>query len=283
MYKIEFIDSKTLVNKILEDLDSYNNAGFIDSGRMYKWINQEINYLNLPGYSPMKSIVRLEDSIWRKPNGFRNLWAMWKINPCGIVSEAEEFPKQVNAYSLYTEATCYDVDECTGDIEEKGQHMMVRQYERGVETYMEFCSREPLSIKTAPDVPCTFKDSFRYYSSMFQVYEKKTHFEFNFKDEHIYVEYFGHLIDNKGLPLVPNEEVLERAIDSFLKFKFFEYLWTNQLGDYLQRMQHYQLEYRLAHDLAVDWLKTPTFLDTIEFMRKRKDRYNKFDNKRMNW
>lgn len=279
---MEFISSDILINRILDGpLRSFKNTGRIDDGRIYGWIQKETALLNLSGYNPIKLITKLDGKTLLKPENYSHLWAIWKVHPHTVQTHNRKYFQ--NQHTYYKEELCTDVvvNQCM-EILSEGQFITTRYYIETPEVIHEdvYNISAPLKIFQKPGMACNYSEEFKHLSSPYQVMESSDKFEFNFEDEFVYLEYFGNLLDEDGYPMVPKSPVLEKAIEDYIVWQFFQEEYYNNYSDALQRMQAAEIAYIKSHNIATSLKKTPEFSQLYNYFSSK---YKRIADKEFNY
>src|SRR5690606_8327169 len=99
-----------------------------------------------------------------------------------------------------------------------------------------------------------------------------------FDNGYIYMQYWGLPIDEKGLPMIPVNESVERAIEYYIYAQLFEeFYWNSTVQNIGNMLQDVRNQYDFYMPQARYWAKLPSFKKMINSIRKVRSR-NKFFN-----
>lgn len=98
----------------------------------------------------------------------------------------------------------------------------------------------------------------------------------NFSRSAIYLQYHGFPLDeHTGLPLIPQDTHIEKAIEYYILFKTLETLWlNNQAPDIEMRVRYLSGQYDLHVAKAKYNAKLPSFQTMIAHIRERRGRFD---------
>lgn len=277
---MNFKSSEQLIARVSSQLDSFQSSGLLDEGDFYRWIKEILTLLNIPAYSPVHSIIPLEDNKFRIPDDMYQLWNIYRYEEENIHNNDNIHYQRQSRYEIIKtdqiETTC--TDNCE-KITHESDIMISKYYIKDNQTPVvtRYNKREPIRIKNytvnkcTSDAPC-IKTPSRLEGSI-----DGNYFYFNFQGGSIYLQYYRLMLDDNNLPMIPDVSEIELAIETYIVFRFFQKLYYNTTTDALQRMQYAQLEYTKAYDKARSWVKTPSAKVLHQIARNNRNKFKVFE------
>lgn len=269
-----------LVDRVEKFLDSYSAAGMLDRGDFYRWIKEILTKLNVPAYSPVHRVENIEDGKLAIPDDVYQIWALYKYKSIPKTKKLNEiYPPEaetetISKYECYNE--CHDP--CTvRHIEHKYNTMIIKHYldnswwessyQEGsllqLKPYkLEICDKDSVSLKV---------------KSGLQVTTDNNYFYFNFDEGAIYLQYYKLMLDEDGLPMIPDVTQIEQAIEYYIMYKSLQKIYINGEENVVQRMDFLKNEYDMHFRIASSWVRLPTAKSLIEYGKLLRNKYNIFE------
>ena len=281
MEQLKFKSSEILISRIKENLSSYDSAGIVDSGKFYAYIKKELQLLGNYIYQDATEVIEVKNGKVLLPEDFIKLYCVYSLN--GTTGDYKTSGVQSDkVYQVETSITHKNENLCEDVCETETDIVRVRTtLETNVKS--SFNGSNMLRYSGRVSTELCDEESPNFYSKNTQ--------EFNIDDNYIYtnfnkgkviLQYLSFPYDEDGYPMIPQEPKLENAIEMFIMFKTFEYFYTNDIiNNALQKMQYYKEEYRMAHKSALNYVKMPTYQDSIDTAyREVRNRFKIFELKR---
>lgn len=97
----------------------------------------------------------------------------------------------------------------------------------------------------------------------------------NFREGSVFMRYHAFPIDEEtGLPLIPDDPIIEKCLEMYIKANIIRNLWTNSEADVAQQVNYYDNLSREALLEAKHYTKLPTFQTTVNAIRLTRKRLN---------
>ena len=95
----------------------------------------------------------------------------------------------------------------------------------------------------------------------------------------ILLQYLAFPFDEEGYPMIPDAPKIEEAIETYIMYKMMEYFYINDItNNALQKMQYFQEKYRIAHKSALNYVKLPSYQDSVDTAYKNiRNRFKIFE------
>jgi len=279
----DFKNTDNLFSKIKEDFSSFNNSGLIDSGRFYNDVKYIINLLGINWYLSKEDILEVNNYKVKLPNDFKLLEFAYKCtcntilhNDPGILLTQQTF----DHYDLFDKD--WHSKQCSDMCCKPPENCIFNSYEqilvqRGNDTYR---YSNPILLKlgnvnTKKNCITNCVNVFSNSSDSISIENEYMHT--NFCDGTIYLSYNAFPIDEEsGLPLIPDNSRVEKAIEYYIKKNIIESLWVNGDADVQQKVQYFNQQYTIALSDAVYETKLPTFNNLVDKIRKNRKSLNTY-------
>lgn len=273
-----FKNSDQLIARVSGQLKSFKAAGLLDEGDFYRWIKEVLGLLNIPAYSVVHQIAEFENRKMKIPKDMSQIWALWKYHEV-VESHAPQrhYQGQVRTHGIVKECIDPCGDPC--DIETVDSNLLVAKfYVDTIPQRKVYDNGTLLTLKNYKVDRCD-KDSPSIRSrSTSEVTMDNQYFYFNFDSGSIYLQYFKYMLDENGLPMVPDVIKIELAIEKYIVFRFFQECYYNNVGgDVFQRKQDAEMEYTKAFKSALDWVRLPEARELLEYGKLLRNKYKIFE------
>lgn len=275
---MKFKSSEQLIARVVKTLHSFQSSGLLDEGDFYRWIKEVIGELNIPSFSPVHKIIKLDGNKLLIPDDVNQLWAIYRWE------EEDRLHDPVKHYQgqtrwLVQEDQCLNkkcVDKCQS-LYEEGDVMVSKWFIEDQHVEKRFTHKTPIKLVNYTVDRCISSSPIKTNNSTLKANMDANYFYFNFEDGWVYLQYYSFVVDEDGLPMVPDVVEAESAIEKYIIYRFFQELYYNTTIDALQRMQYAQQEYQRAFDKARTYCKFPTFKELMSISEKNKGRFKMFE------
>ena len=307
------ISSEMLFNRISEELSTYSSNSLLDVAKFYPqlvWFSQQLG-LSVFGYEEV--VINLNNHRAELPCNFYLMDSAWLCDEFGYDGNEGELANggrtlnfQAKAV-VYTERSCetvlnhanlgnpdpdglypYSVDACVQDTvlartttreyvisdhnDEAGrQHrrwhnpILLRLNNR--KSVRNLCTHDCQNLfsKNPNEISINKQGSNYYlYSTL--------------KNPIIYVKYFAYPLGEDGLPLIPEDRILQEALFKHLVAYFLRMLWTNgEDNNMADKVKYWDAQADLALGQAKTLIKLPSFNNMIQMGRRVRNKWNSFE------
>lgn len=274
---LKFKSSKPLFDRIKKRLSSFDAMGLIDDGDFHKHVKYVLGQLGLAVYKECEAILYVKDKKVKLPNNFDTYHAAFKCNH--NFSDTKSINEQKPLiYYTDTEVTqeCPNncCIECVGETLGKTK-IVIRTFVNGDETVGTFSNPVLLSLSPNVKVRCS-DDCLNLFSTKRDeiTIDDDGIIHTRFDEGHIYLQYYGLPFDENELPMIPDQEDIEKAIEYYIYSQLFEEFYWNStvpgVGAFMQdALQKYELKYLPQ---ARYWARLPSFQRMIESIRRQRSR-----------
>lgn len=282
---MNFKTTDSLFAKIKEDLYSFDAAGLIDEGKFHKDVQYILASLGVMWYKDADEMLTVKDYKACLPEDFTLVEAVYRCTPCG---NPVELPSGVVfdelTFSHYPETQIPDTHvapTCT-DFWGQDPHNIFNVHrqlliQRGtqVHRYEPPVLMRPGNVNTKRSCSKTCPNVYSQSDITFTIQNRKIYT--NFKEGEIMIFYKAFPIDDEtGLPMIPDNVLIEKAIEDYVKYNILKSLRTNGEADVAQILPLYQRDMDLSMAKAITETKTPSFstmIHNIRLVRKRLNVY----------
>lgn len=275
---MNFKSPDQLIARVSALLDSFQVSGLLDEGEFYRLIKEVLTTLNISSYSPVHIIEEIEGNSMPVPSDMYQLWGIWRYEGKEIPSVKKKNLQAVNRFTVTKE--CYDNcgDVCEPEPCDNDRNMIIKYWHEG--EYIperKYLRKKLLTVKNFKVNSCADKSPSKYCQTEDQVTTDGKNFYFNFSGGAIYLQYYKLETDNQGLPMIPDVTQIERAIETYIIYRFFQKMYYNNVVDAQQRMREAQQDYLFAMGQAEKWVRLPSFKSMYEMVKVAKRKYKFFE------
>jgi len=302
MADFNLIPCDRLISVLEDRLAGYMANGLLDTGKFYDQINWFNSQMNLAVYEEKDALVVLKDHKGELPCDFYLLDSAWLCHHNHRnIEEGCEFPwKEFQSKAvIYNHRECETINQpcqgltngiyingCTqGDIINKvtiKEYIMGNSWENwnreyhfsphllrlGNKVTYQYCSKHCKNYRGGghDDI------SIRKQGSTFYLFS-------NLKNPLIYVKYYASPIDPETkLPLTPDHPILEKALQDYLTFFFFESIWTDSQDVNVENKIKYWAEKSRESMAEAHYLSVlPSYAKMVENAERSRKKYKSFE------
>lgn len=275
-----FKSSRPLFKKIKKKLSSYNAAGLIDDTDFHEYVKYIIKQCGRAVFKECEAILHVKDYKAKLPANLLLYHAAWKCTP--TFNKTKTINEQLPwVYYLDAEFTQECPGNCCitcGEKQEKTK-VVVRTYVNGDDNSCDYGYNKGCLLKLSSNVKdqCTEECANLFCSDLDEITiddEKVAHL--NFTDDDVFLQYYGLPVDADGLPMIPDDADVEKAIEYHIYENIFENLVWNTtvpgieklLADARSQAAHFFAQARYS-------VKLPSFESCVKQIRRQRTR-NKF-------
>lgn len=287
---MNFVSSDRLVSRIKTTyLKSFSAAGLIVEDDFYLWIKDCLHELGLGAMIPATSILTVDRYKATIPKDLVEFYSIHRLTAHSPRPPQRHFQ---NASTWYLDTTVCDYSrkKCCG-IEEEGVKVTFSTYfeeseqcyqykKAGLLRYIPNRGTHFIGDKCHKSSPC----SGNKYQHLFHpnVHEREfhisgNHFQFNFTDEEIYLQYHAFPLDD-GLPMIPDVPQLQTYIQDTIIYNVLYVLWLNSDAPDLERKKA-DAERKMIESKsnAISWIKLPSFKTILAYKQHQTSNFAPFE------
>ena len=285
---LSFKSTDSLFGRVRRKLKSYDAAGLIDEGDFYYWIKEIIEKLGVSVYEEHQVMLPICDFSTPLPDNFSYLYAAYKCSPSTGSADSKQTIYPQTGFVFYTEETYQPYTKLKNCYAAKinyveGEKVTIRTYMEGQPYMFNYTAPQLLQLTKNAKGMCDEKCKNLFARCPHEITIDKGYLYTNFKNDSIYMEYFGMPIDlESGLPMIPDNTFIEKAIEDYLIYQTLETMWFNGgANDIDKRYQVAKFNYEESLKSALFYVKLPTFqtaINKIRFDRKNLRVYEQIGN-----
>jgi hypothetical protein len=270
--------------RIREDLYTFDNAGMIDEGRFYKQVVYIINLLGINWYIDAEEIIDVCNYTADLPDDFKLLEVAFKCSKSVEQENADGVLLKRRVFDYYPEIAnpsthSYVCKDCPDFWKLPPTCQFNRQEEilvpRG-STILRYSSPLLLKLGNVDTKKCCVTNCTNMFSRATDEITITNNRVFtNFKDGSIYLMYNAFPLDEEThLPLIPDDPIIEKCIEDYIKYNLMKNMVTNGDGDVSRLLQLYRDDYKESLSQAIYLTKLPTFKSMTDMIRRNKKSLN---------
>lgn len=282
---LSFKSSQQMFDRISKRLQSFDSMQLLDTGDFHVHVAYVLEQLGQAVYKECEAMLEVKDYKTKLPDNLKVFHAAYKCHP-----EFRHGSKGINEqkpwiYMMDTEITKECGNKCKFEHKhEAGQtKIVIRTF---VNDEGSSCSYDnPILLRLSPNVRTICTED---CPSLFEACPDEITIDDDrmirtkFTDDSIYLQYYGLPIDDNGLPMIPENRDVEKAIEYYIYTQLFEeFYWNSTVPNIGTSLQDARVQYDFYIKQARYWAKLPSFqkmVDSVRRMRgKNKFYYSMFD------
>lgn len=283
-----FKSSKHLFSRVKELLESYDLVNKIDDGKFPQYIKDVLtDHLGIGVYRETQAVIAVNDYHAFLPEDYYIFYAAYRCSRHDIKGENcnNEIIHPQSGFKFVTDVTKeYILDTGSCEITASEDAQRVLEY-INVKTYVieekdNFdCSFKGIGpLKLSPNVGPKnhHHNSINInHSCLDEITIDEKHIHTNFKDDYIYMKYYGFPIDEDGQIEIPDVPHVENAMLWYIVYNTLLGYWYNSSVPDIQNKWQ-DAEQRFLREIAEAkyYLKLPSFTQMVNSLRNR-DSQNK--------
>jgi len=300
---INLVPCDQIFSKIEDQLSSYSSSGVLDTGRFFAEVALCTQKFGIGAYDMVDAIINLEEHKGALPCNFYLLDSAWL---CDLSQRSETTQILQSNFTWYTQTTketicqtdvCNTNDAilnnvsngliiqstpCNNNNEHVLEKVTVKEYL--IPEGRSITWRNPILMtlrnsKSINSPICTKECKNLFAKSPYEISISQQGFNkflhSTLKDPTIYLKYYAHPEDpNTGLPLIPEDPIIQRAIEYHLMHYFFYMIWLDGLDVNIEKkVQSLRQDRDLYMTEAINYTKMPSFNQTIHMMRNARNKW----------
>jgi|GEM_PF-1801968 hypothetical protein len=274
---LSFRSTTELFNRIKKRLESFDSQNLIDEGDFYDYVVEILEKLGVAVYRECEWVGHVKDHKVKLPCNFRFWYAGYKVHPeYGNVPSINEQRPWI--WYQDSEITQECKPGCTIECnkEDHGRvKVVVRTFVNGDEGV--FNHHAPTLLILSPNVkdrqaPHAERMIPTHANEVTIDDEKILHTRF--KEDSIYLQYYGLPMDENMLPMIPDNTMIEKSIEYYIYKMLFETWYFNSTVPGIANQLKYVSD-KYDHEYwpqALYFVKLPSFqrcLQSIRLMRSK--------------
>lgn len=283
----KFISSQDVASLVKLELRSYFDSGAVDDILFPRWIEDAMSKLELGGFQINDTILHADNHYAILPDDFyaaRECWLLVDYPGFYIDSPTAVYENYISNIVKMTDlppaqpslASCEDQD-CPPDLIRAIYKIHDTSYVKG---YKRSILLKPGRISKFNNPRYHYVNTMSYGEDSFDVHGNRL--VLTVRKGVIYLVYYSYLKDEDGYPMIPDIFRVRKYIESYLKYKIFEFL-SNQVIDettkiIFTKLQMYKQESDEAFIIAANELKKESLYDVV---RKIENSYKFGDSARI--
>ncbi len=300
--EFDLIPCDKLFSRIEENLSSFAANGLLDTEQFYPEVKWMISQLGLGVYEQDSSVVILSDYKVELPCDFYLLDSAWlcsKSKSADIDEVTQSYWQGKSVFftvrdekTILQGTTCPPPNQtgwCVNACESGNSiidQVTLTEYVTGAsQSVINWNSPVLLKLNNKKSIgkTCVSDCKNLFYSSPNEISINKKggsyYLTSNLKDPVIYLKYWRFPMDRETkLPLIPNDAIIERALEDHLTHWLLVKLWTNgEVTEIENKIKYWEQKKINSVDAAKSYAKMPTFLGMANLARKTRRRWASYE------
>jgi hypothetical protein len=269
---LQFKSVDSLFARVRRRLKSYNSAGILDEGDWYYYIKEVLDRLGVGVYDEAEAVVYVKNFKGPMPDNFSFLYAAYKCTPSFSTGQSKNtlFPQTGMVFYIDETYQRYKQSHCSAQRCTTGEKITIRYYIEGTPTDIKLS--EPRLLKLSGNVKtiCDDKCQNLFCRAGDEMRIDGDFLYTNFESDAILLKYYAFPLDvETGLPMIPDDSVLQKAIEDYIVYRIFEDFWFNGLvPDIENKYKVARLNSDDSMKSALYLVKLPSFQSAINHIRQ---------------
>lgn len=274
---MEFKSTDSLFARIRRRLKSFDGVGMLDEGDWYYHVKEIMDRLGCGVYDELEAVIGVNNYKGPLPDGFTELYAAYKCTPTmgDSGSKSTIFPQ--TGFVMYIEDIYQPYRKCKNCYSAKvdyvdGTKFTTRTYIEGQPVIWNFQSPTLLRLSGNARGICNEKCKNIFAKSAYEFTINKGFVYTNFECDSIFMKYYALAVDAEtGLPMIPDNTFIEKALEDYIIYRVLEDFWFNSsVPDLDRRYQAARINSDDSFAQALYWVKLPSFQNAIEQCRQER-------------
>lgn len=268
---LQFKTTDSLFGRIRKRLRSFNAAGIIDEGDWYYLIKDLLNQIGCAVYDEREAVIIIKDFKAPLPEDFMYMYAAYKCTPNIVEGKSTVFPQ--TGFVMYLDETHESYQNkrtrCGARREMCGDKVTIRTVIEGQPIAMNLDSPVLLRLSGNAKGICADKCANLFAKSPAEITISGGHIFTNFNNDSILMKYYAFAVDkDSGLPLVPDNTFIEKALEDYIIYRTLEDLFINgEAPDIENRYRLAKMNSDVSLAQAVHLAKLPSFQAVLNKIR----------------
>jgi hypothetical protein len=293
-----YVPAQEIYAKILRDLRSFMPSNSIDEGEFPVWTKEVLDNLGTGVMKEEEALLRVCDRKTKLPDDFHDFYAAYKCHHRGtdkdIIYQQNTFTAfQDVELNIFNKEKGCEIDCCSAK-NQLVETIKVRQYV-GTGCLTHEFHRPMLLHLAAHSLLDHFEENNAEHRGLntddtewndeFAIgVHRRNHREISisdgfiythFKRDFIYLQYYALPLDQEGMPMLPDNTQIKKAVEWWIKYQLMLNWWFNsEVPDMQSRWQKAEIEYQRWFSEAEYIVKLPSFQQMLNSTRNART-YNK--------
>lgn len=268
---LEFKSIDSLFARVRKRLKSYDAAGILDEGDWFFYVREVVDKLGVSVYDEREAVTMVTNFKACLPDDFSTLYAAYKCSPNIVEGKQTVFPQ--TGFVYYIEETHEHYNNCgTGACATKqfdGDKITIRSYLEGQPTTIKLDSPTLLRLSGNAKGICDDKCANLFAKTAHEITISRGFIYTNFNNDSIFLKYYALALDREtGLPMIPDNTFIEKAIEDYIVYRIFEdFFFNGEVPDIQNKYQLARANYEDSLKQALYWCKLPSFQAAVNKVR----------------
>lgn len=276
---LRFKSSTPLFDRISKRLSSFDSAGLIDTGDFHKLVKDVLEQLGVGVYKECEAILHPKEFEAKLPDNFKMFHAAYR---CSFKWHGTKSINEQRPIIFYRDTENTQI--CSSNCKLECSHdcgktkIVIRTFVEGDEVIG--TSHNLRLLQLSPNVRSLCTDDCpsllpnhhnRIRENEININSSVTHILTNFNDDKIYIQYYGLPIDEHGMPMIPDQTEIEKAIEYYIYSQLFEeFYWNSTIPDIVRMLGDVRVEADKYMSQAKFWVNLPSFQKMVNSIRRQR-------------
>lgn len=267
----KFIKADYIYSKVKRDFKSFNAVNLIDDSSFPEYTMDILRQIGNSGMREQDALIILHGNNVKLPEDFYMLHAAYRCKNANssnkdnrIFQNKNVFEHDITCEILQRSNNC-QIDCCADD--KIIQRVTIKNYVNDTTYNYEYNCLGLLTL--SPNVNSEFAK--HGYSRGNEITINDGYLFTNCEDDAIYMLYYAFPYDETGIPMIPEDIYVEKAIENYIKWQLLLNFWiVDDVANVGQKAQFYKQEYERAMAEVRYNKKLPPFSTLVNYLRDKR-------------
>lgn len=268
----KFIKADYIYSKVKRDFKSFAAVNLIDENSFPEYTMEVLRKLGNGGMREQDAVIILnENNNIKLPEDFHTLHAAYRCKDANINNKDNRIFQNKNVFEhditceiLQRSNNC-QIDCCADD--RIIQRIVIKNYVNDNTYKYEYGCLGLLTL--SPNVNSEFSKHGQSRGNEITI--NNGYLFTNCEDDAIYIQYYALPYDEEGVPMIPENSHIEKAIENYIKWQLLLNFWiVDDVANVGQKAQYYKQEYETAMAEVRYDDKVPAFSTLVNYLRDKR-------------
>jgi hypothetical protein len=267
-----FVSAEQIYSKIKREFKSFTGSNLIDDGEFPTYTAEILKFLGVGALREARAIIELVDNKASLPKDFKELYAAYN---CEKHNSSTEVWRGQGESSIRQDITCEvygQRDNCNICCEQENliQKVTTQMFIKDTCYTDNFSNLQLLRVSPNVHSMCSTDCANIKHTSNKEITFDNGIIKANFSGN-IYMEYYAFPLDCDGLPMVPDNLKIQKAIEWYIKYQILLNFWfSDDVSNIQNKWSKAEQEYNRWLNEARHELKLPAFATLMNEARNKR-------------
>jgi hypothetical protein len=260
--KNNFVSGEQIYSKIRREFKSFTGSNLIDDGEFPVYTSEIINFLGNSALLEAHAVIELEDGKAKLPTNFKEFHS---ASRCTLDNSKSEIWRGQGQTVIRQDTSCIATTDCSICCNTKNNTQTVTTQMFIKDTVVTNVYSNFKDLVLSPNVG---NDNRQSRENEITINEGYIHANFS---GNIYLEYYAFPLDCDGLPLVPDNLKIQKAIEWYIKYQILLNFWfSDDVSNIQNKWSKAEQEYNKWLNEARHESKLPSFSTLMNEARNKR-------------